>query len=599
MTGPFSSFFGLRDNPFRANPDPRYLVLTRRTQDSLDELIEGIRGRKGLLLLTGEVGTGKTLLLNHLMEWLDRERIPKAFIFNSHLKVNEVFDLILTDFGIPFVAQRGTPLAHFTSWLQDRFRAGQTAVLIVDEAQGLALNVIEELCMLLNLQTPEGNLLQIILCGQPEFEEMLQRPGLRQMRQRVAVRCRTLPLTLEETRAYIGNRLRVAGASDSEALIFHPEGVQALFLYSGGIPRVLNLLCEQAIMRASREQLRPVPGRIVGEAAHQFQLDGARPVSLRLAADAASVSDLFTAGPVLRETPGRFAVTPLPRDGSQLAPNSLNILSSRQSQPAAPAASGESVARRDGHAPGNSPTGDVTSETPRSPHPPIRFPLQVRPTPPTELGLKEIVARRSLVSPTVAPPDALIAELAAASDVAAHDAKPQARTPRREPGLAERWKRDFPSMAKRAKSGIAGMYSQARIFQARAEMRVRLSFETTARRWAALRGRDWHVRTRFAWPDFATSCFHWLRATATRPTLPRVSMPARHQGVPHPAPTARGTLALPAKLRRLRNSALHTPRSGNLENTRRLTTSVLHWLQQPTRGTRNHPAARSSSTRIA
>jgi general secretion pathway protein A len=599
MTGPFSNFFGLHDNPFRANPDPRYLVLTQQTQDSLDQLVEGIRSRKGLLLLTGEVGTGKTLLLNHLIEWLDRERIPKAFIFNSHLKVSELFDLILTDFGIPFLAQRGTPLVHFTSWLQDRFRAGETAVLIVDEAQGLALNVIEELCMLLNLQTPEGNLLQIILCGQPEFEEMLQRPGLRQMRQRVAVRCRTLPLTLEETHAYIANRLRVAGASDSEALIFHPECVQALFLYSGGIPRVLNLLCEQAIIRASREHLRPVPGRIVGEAAHQFQLDGARPVSLRLAADGASVSELFTAGPVIRETPGRFAVTPLTRD-SQLAPNSPNILSSRQSLPAAsPAASGESAAQRDVHAPGNPPTGDITSETPRSPHPPIKFPSQVRPTPPTELGLKEIVARRSLVSPTVALPDALIAELAAASGVAAHDAKPQARTPRPEPSLAERWKRDFLSMAKRAKSGIAGMCSQAGIFQTRVETRVRLSFQTTGQRWTTLRSRDWHVRTRFAWADFATSCLHWLRATATRPTLHRLSMPVRHQGVPHPAPTARGPVAPPASPRRLRHSALHTPRSGNLENTRRLTTSVLHWLQQPTRSTRSHPAARSSSTRIA
>jgi general secretion pathway protein A len=565
MTGPFSNFFGLHDNPFRANPDPRYLVLTQQTQDSLDQLVEGIRSRKGLLLLTGEVGTGKTLLLNHLMEWLDRERIPEAFIFNSHLKVSELFDLILTDFCIPFIAQRGTPLAHFTSWLQDRFRAGETAVLIVDEAQGLALNVIEELCMLLNLQTPEGNLLQIILCGQPEFEEMLQRPGFRQMRQRVAVRCRTLPLTLEETHAYIANRLRVAGASDSEAQIFHPECVQALFLYSGGIPRVLNLLCEQAIMRASREHLRPVPGRIVGEAAHQFQLDGARPVSRRLAADGASVFEL---------------------------------LSSCPGQPVARAASGESAAQRDGHAPGNPPTGDGASETPRSPHPPIKFPSQVRPTPPTELGLKEIFARRSLVSP-VAPPDALIAELAAASGVATHDAKPQARTPRPEPGPAERWKRDFLSMAKRAKSGIAGMYSQARIFQARVETRVRLSFQTTGRRWATLQSRDWHVRTRFAWADFATSCFHWLRARATRPTLHRLSMPARHQGVPHPAPTARGPVASPASPRRLRHSALHTPRSGNLENTRRLTTSVLHWLQQPTRSTRSHPAARSSSTRIA
>ncbi len=105
MTGPFSSFFDLRDNPFRANPDPRYLFLTRQTKETLDQIIEGIRARKGLLLLTGEVGTGKTVLLNRLMEWLAQERIPKAFIFNSHLKASEVLELILADFGIPFNAE--------------------------------------------------------------------------------------------------------------------------------------------------------------------------------------------------------------------------------------------------------------------------------------------------------------------------------------------------------------------------------------------------------------------------------------------------------------------------------------------------------------
>ncbi len=120
MTGLFSSFFDLRDNPFRANPDPRYLFLTRQTKETLDQMIEGIRARKGLLLLTGEVGTGKTVLLNHLMDWLKQERIPKAFIFNSHLKASEVLDLILADFGAPFNANRGTPLAQLHSWLQDR-----------------------------------------------------------------------------------------------------------------------------------------------------------------------------------------------------------------------------------------------------------------------------------------------------------------------------------------------------------------------------------------------------------------------------------------------------------------------------------------------
>jgi general secretion pathway protein A len=567
MTGPFSSFFGLADNPFRANPDPRYLFLTQQTQESLDQLMEGIRAHKGLLLLTGEVGTGKTLLLNHLMEWLDHERIPKAFIFNSHLKVSELFDLILTDFGIPFVPQRGTPLAHFTDWLQDRFCAGETAVLIVDEAQGLALNVIEELCMLLNLQTPQGNLLQIILCGQPEFEEMLQSPGLRQIRQRVAVRCRTVPLTLEETRAYIRNRLRLAGTSDADTAIFHPEALQASFLYSGGIPRVLNLLCEQALMRASRDHIRPVPGNIVGEVAHRFQLDGGRPLGARFAAAGASVLELFAPGPVIGETPRRFAA-------------------------------GESTMQRGVYPPANSPAADVTSEPPRSPHPPIEFPSQIRPQPAAALGLKEIIAPRGLTSPAGAPPDALIAELAAASRVAAQDANAQARTPQREFNLGKRCRRHYLSVASRARSGIAAISSQARIVRASVESHMLSSFQVVGKRWTALQSRNWKVRINLAWPDFATSWLEWLRAATTRHRPHRESAPVRHQGVPQAA-SARGPAVSQASQRRSRNSATHPQRGRNAENTRHLTTSVLHWLQQPTRSMRNRPAARSSSTRIA
>jgi general secretion pathway protein A len=571
MTGPFSSFFGLTDNPFRANPDPRFLVLTERTQESLDQLIEGIRSRKGLLLLTGEVGTGKTLLLNHLMEWLDQERIPKAFIFNSHMKVSELFDLILTDFGIPFIPERGTPLAHFTNWLQDRFCAGETAVLIVDEAQGLALNVIEELCMLLNLQTPQGNLLQIVLCGQPEFEEMLQRPGLRQMRQRVAVRCRTLPLTLEESRAYVGSRLRVAGGTESDAAIFHPEALQALFLYSGGIPRVLNLLCEQALMRASRDRLRPVPGNTVGEVARLFQLDGGRPLGSRFGADGASVLELFTPRPVVGEAPRRFVAA------------------------AAPA---ESAAQRGVYQPANSPAADVASEQPRTPHPPIEFPSQIRPQPPVALGLKEVISPRGLCSPTDAPTDALMVELASALVVAARDAKVQPRTPEQAFDFGKRRRRHFLSVASRARSGIAAMSSQARILRARVETGMLSSSQAVSRHWTVLRSRNWNLRINLAWPDFATSWLQWLQA-ATRHTPHRESAPVRHQGVPQPAPSARAQAVSQAAWRRLQNSAAHPQRRRHADNTRHLTTLVLRWLQQPTRTMRSRPTAHSSSTRIA
>jgi general secretion pathway protein A len=579
MTGVFSSFFGLRDNPFRANPDPRYLFLTQQTQDSLDQLMDGIRARKGLMLLTGEVGTGKTVLLNRLMEWLDRERIPKAFIFNSHLKVSELFDLILKDFGISSVAQRGAPSIAFTNWLQDRYRAGGTAVLIVDEAQGLALNVVEELCMLLNLQTPEGNLLQIVLCGQPEFDGMLQRPGLRQMRQRVALRCRTLPLTLEETHGYIGNRLRIAGASDSETAIFHTEAVQALYLYSGGIARILNLLCEQALMRASREKLRPVPARIIGEVAHDFQLDGARPFRPPFARDGANVLELFTPRPVVGESLGRFAPSAVLRDDMGVEASSPDISSSAgANQAAAPAAPSESMAQSAAHPAGRSSAGDFVSETPRASRPPIKFPPQVRPQPPAALEVTEIVAPATLVSPTCAATDPLIADIVAASKVVTRASKAESPIPQREFDLGKRWKDHFLGVAKRAKRGVGAMSLQGRILLARLQTGMLLSLRAAGLRLALRRNKKRHVKIAFEWPDLARSCRQWLRETSRR-TEYKASTAVAQPSVAGLAPAARGLAASKIPRRQLRRGAPRVLRGRNRENARRLTSSVLRWLQ--------------------
>ena len=274
----YKSFFGLHENPFNINPDPRFLHRTPRIQEALDQLTFGIQNRKGLLLLTGEVGTGKTTLVNHLLDWLRQQKTPTAFIFNSHLKVNHLFDFILNDFGISTdLRVVSNMLLELNQWLIHRFREGSTPVLIVDEAQGLSLELLEEIRLLLNLETASEKLLQIVLVGQPELEEKLRRPELRQLRQRIALRCNTSPLTLAEARGYIAERLRIAGATREP--IFESDAVEALHYYSRGIPRVMNLLCEHALINAYVEGLNPVPPPMVEEAARDFLMEEFRPLS--------------------------------------------------------------------------------------------------------------------------------------------------------------------------------------------------------------------------------------------------------------------------------------------------------------------------------
>jgi general secretion pathway protein A len=274
----YKNFFGLRENPFNANPDPRYLFLTPQTQEALDEMTYGIHARKGLIVLTGEVGTGKTTLLNRLLDWLHQQKTPTAFIFNSHLESCHLFDFILSDFGVPFDSiAKSNALMRLNNWLIERYRAGETAVLIVDEAQGLPVHLLEEIRMLLNLETPYAKLLQIVLAGQPELEERLERPDMRQLKQRITLRCKTAALTPKEARDYVHERLRIAGANGKP--IFAPQALDALHFYSRGIPRVMNLLCEHALINAYADNVRPIPAAMIGEIAREFQFEGNRQYS--------------------------------------------------------------------------------------------------------------------------------------------------------------------------------------------------------------------------------------------------------------------------------------------------------------------------------
>jgi type II secretory pathway predicted ATPase ExeA len=267
----YKEFFGLRANPFNVNPDPRYLFLTRHTEEALACLTYGIQSRKGFVLLTGEVGTGKTTLINKLLEWLRLQQVATAFVFNSRLNVPQFLDYMMTDFGIPVESEsKSQILQRLYNWLLDRYRAGETAVLIVDEAQNLSEEVLEEIRMLTNLETFTEKLLQIVLVGQPELEVKLKQPQLRQLRQRLTLRAKTHPLSLEETKAYIQQRLRIAGSKGEQ--IFEPEALLAIHRDSQGIPRVVNLICEHCLVSAFVDQKKTVSADVVESVSRDFDL---------------------------------------------------------------------------------------------------------------------------------------------------------------------------------------------------------------------------------------------------------------------------------------------------------------------------------------
>ena len=274
----YKSFFQLKDSPFNVNPDPRYLVITNEIEEALTGLMYGIQTRKGFITLTGEVGTGKTTLVNRLLDWLHHKRARTAFLFNSRMNTNQLFDFILAEFDIPCDSRsKSQQLMSLNHWLLDRYRAGETAVLIIDEAQNLTFPVLEEVRLLTNLETSTDKLLQIVLSGQPELEDKLRLPQLRQLRQRIMLRCKTAAFTKEQTHEYVAERLRIAGA-DSQPIFTH-EAVDVVYLYSLGIPRVINLLCEHALVNAYAEQRRLILPKTIEEVAHEFQLDEVEPIA--------------------------------------------------------------------------------------------------------------------------------------------------------------------------------------------------------------------------------------------------------------------------------------------------------------------------------
>ncbi|MGF7179445.1 AAA family ATPase [Tunturibacter psychrotolerans] len=267
----YNTFFKLQSSPFGTSPDPRFLYMMPHTREALACLEYGISARKGFTVLTGEVGTGKTTLLRRALSSFSGRKVSTAFVFNPRLDVLDFLEFVLTDFGIvPATRTKSGMLLQLNRWLIERFRMEETCVVVVDEAQNLSWELLEEIRLLTNLETSSEKLLQIVLSGQPELEEKLRHPSVRQLRQRVSLWCRTQALTESQTHAYVAERLRIAGASWS---LFSLEALDLIHRASRGIPRIINLLCEHSLIVAYVEQVEQVTATIVEGVAAELELE--------------------------------------------------------------------------------------------------------------------------------------------------------------------------------------------------------------------------------------------------------------------------------------------------------------------------------------
>jgi general secretion pathway protein A len=243
----YKAFFGLTQNPFNLSPDPAFLYRSAQHEEALANLIYGVQSRKGFIALTGEVGTGKTTMLECLRDHLDQQRIPFGFLFNSQLTPEQFFEMIAYDFDLSCNKSSKTDvLVALNDMLLARANQGQTTVLIVDEAHNLDWKVLEEIRLLGNLENRRGKLIQIIIAGQPELDRKLDAPEFRQLKQRIALRCMLKPFEAAESARYIASRLAHAGMK--EQTVFPPALLADIHVRTQGIPRLINSVCENLLL---------------------------------------------------------------------------------------------------------------------------------------------------------------------------------------------------------------------------------------------------------------------------------------------------------------------------------------------------------------
>ena len=270
----YEKFYELTCSPFGLSPDPRFFFPTPSHNEALAMLRYGVVRRKGFVVVTGEVGTGKTLLLRSLFEFIGRNNVAFAFVYNPRLSVLDFLSHVTTDLKLSLAGRTKVEmLSYLNDYLLVRSRRGATTAIIVDEAHLLSWELMEEIRLLTNLETSQHKLVQMVLVGQPELDQKLDSHQLRQLKQRVSFRCQLKPLTLEELRGYIHRRLELAGANSHARTLFPDETIEAIYGYSRGIPRVINNLCENSLVCGYGKQTKVVTVEIVREVASDLRMN--------------------------------------------------------------------------------------------------------------------------------------------------------------------------------------------------------------------------------------------------------------------------------------------------------------------------------------
>ena len=267
----YESFFGFREKPFNMTPDPRFLYLSKKHREALAQLIYGVKERKGFVVLSGEVGTGKTTVVRALLERLD-ESCQVAYIFNTKVSVKDFLRYVCHDFGLQVNGDSKIDyLIKLHDFLIESHNEGKTTTLIVDEAHNLDASLFEEIRMLTNLETAHEKLLQIFLVGQPELSELLEQSELWQLKQRISTRYHLLPLDRKETKEYIHTRMRIAGAKRLNC--FTEGAIQKIYEYSQGIPRLINNICDNSLLAGYATDTPIINEKTIRECAADLKLE--------------------------------------------------------------------------------------------------------------------------------------------------------------------------------------------------------------------------------------------------------------------------------------------------------------------------------------